>query len=507
MKYNLSKKLFVVTLALLLMLMGGTLLFQVLFFEDFYEERKVNSLTKSIERFSSLYSYQLNSDTTRATAMYAFENNNNAKIVIFSYDNGSFSPLYITNFNNNNDKDEMQTLTSYCRELSEDSNLITNVMKNNKTESSIFYNRSSSTKRIGVITPISLNSKNDGFVIAVSSIQPIEEAAGVIGEFYIYIFIAFIFISIILSSIYSNFISKPLVRLNAVATKMSNLDFSESCVTTRNDEVGNLAKTLNFLSSNLNDALEDLKQKNKQLELDIEKERSLDAMRKDFIASVSHELKTPIGIIEGYAEGIKDGIVSREDAIAYLDTIIDESKKMGILVSNMLELSKLESGATKPNMEYFNINRLINKVVTTQLINAEERNLNLTFTPHTEYSYVNADTFQMEQVMTNLITNAIKYTPSGNNIKVSIDIEGEEYRISVINEGASIDEEELPKIFDKFYRVDKSRQRNTNSTGLGLSIVKNLLELHNFRYIFHNIDTGVEFVFYIPIAKEELLYE
>ena len=133
---------------------------------------------------------------------------------------------------------------------------------------------------------------------------------------------------------------------------MSKMEFTEKCTVERQDEIGNLATTLNFLSSNLNEALEDLKTKNKKLEEDIEKERNLETMRKDFVASVSHELKTPIGIIEGYAEGIKDGIVTGGDVLAYLETIIDESKKMGVLVSNMLELSKLESGVLKPKLKY-----------------------------------------------------------------------------------------------------------------------------------------------------------
>lgn len=144
-------------------------------------------------------------------------------------------------------------------------------------------------------------------------------------------------------------------------------------------------------------------------------------MRKEFTDNVSHELKTPIGIIEGYAEGIKDGIVTGEDARLYLETIIDEAKKMSVLVTNMLELSKLESGTAKPNFEDFNINRLINKVLKIHKPDFEEHKFNVNFTSTNEYSYVYADPFQMEQVFTNLITNAIKYTPPGNDININIE--------------------------------------------------------------------------------------
>ena len=502
MKYNLSKRIFVITLSILLLLMAFTFIFQLIFFEDFYEGKKEESLTTELTRFSNIYSYQLNSTNEIKNALFSFENKTNAKIAIFSYNNGNIELKYVIT-NMLNDREIEYSLTAYCDEISSNTELIDKVMKNNTAESTIFYNQSSNTKKIGVITPISLNNYNDGLAIAVSSIQPIEEAASVIAEFYIYIFISFIFISILLSLIYTNLISKPLVKINNVAKKMSNMDFSQKCESDRHDEIGNLANTLNFLSTNLEQSLKDLQEKNKKLQLDIEKERNLELMRKDFVASVSHELKTPIGIIEGYAEGIKDGIVSSKDALEYLETIIDESKKMGVLVSNMLELSKLESGVLKPKPEIFNINRLIKKVVSTLTINSEEKGLNLSFIEKTDYSYIEADVFQMEQVLTNLITNAIKYTPAGNNINVSIGIENNLYKISVINYGVQINEYEIDKLFNKFYRVDKARERKNNSTGLGLSIVKNILELHNFEYLLHNIDNGVEFVYYIPIQTIE----
>ena len=228
-------------------------------------------------------------------------------------------------------------------------------------------------------------------------------------------------------------------------------------------------------------------------------------MRKDFVASVSHELKTPIGIIEGYAEGLKDGIATGEDALMYLDTIIDESKKMSVLVTNMLELSKLESGVLKPKKEIFNINRLIKKVVKKHSLDFENHKLTFNYIENTPYSYIEADTFQMEQVLTNILTNAIKYTPENNTISLEIteDItDNNFYNLTLINYGTNIDNSEIDKLFNKFYRVDKSRRRNTNSTGLGLSIVKNILDLHNFEYSLKNIENGVKFSIKMPKSNE-----
>ena len=498
MKHKLSTKLFLITLTLLLILMATTLIFQVFFFQKFYENKKTNMLTNELTKFKDLYSYQLNDNSVISKAMKSFEESTNSKIAIFSL-NGDLK--YLSDGQNNTSEDT-KTLTSFCTELINNKDLLYKVTSTDMPQTQKFNNKSSGFKKIGVISPMSLSSKNDSVVISVASIQPIEEASDVTNEFYVYIFIGFIFISILLSFIYSNLISKPLIKINNVALKMSKMDFTENCTVERQDEIGNLANTLNFLSSNLNEALEDLKTKNKKLEEDIEKERNLEVMRKDFVASVSHELKTPIGIIEGYAEGLKDGIVTGVDVLAYLETIIDESKKMGVLVSNMLELSKLESGVLKPKMEIFNINRLINKVIHKHFLDAQEKQLTLIFNENTEYSYVSADIFQMEQVLTNLITNAIKYTPPENNIILSINEDNDRYRLSVINTGSKIEDKNLDKLFDKFYRVDKARQRDTNSTGLGLSIVKNILELHEFEYSLENIENGVCFTYYLP--KEEL---
>ncbi|MBD7910161.1 MULTISPECIES: HAMP domain-containing sensor histidine kinase [Clostridium] len=499
MKHKLSHKLFFITLGLLVTLMATTLIFQIFFFQGFYERRKKNILTQEINKFKSIYSYNLDDDNVVSRAMKSFEENTNSKIAIFS-SNGDIK--YLAD-KYNNDSYDVNVLKAFYSYAVTDHDLLRKILSIDNTQIIYYDDKFSGDKKIGGVSAMSINSPNDSLIVSVTSIQPIKEASDAMSDFYIYIFIGFAVISIFLSSLYSNLISKPLIKINNVALKMSKMNFDEKCTVNREDEIGSLANTLNFLSTNLDGALKNLQEKNKKLKEDIEKERSLELMRKDFIASVSHELKTPIGIIEGYAEGIKDGIVSGEDSLIYLETIIDESKKMGVLVSNMLELSKLEAGVIKPKFETFNINRLINKVITKHSVNAEENGLKIVFNENTQYSYVSADSFQMEQVLTNVITNAIKYTPSDNYIVVSISEEKDLYKISVLNKGGYIDPKELDKLFNKFYRVDKARQRNTNSTGLGLSIVKNLLELHNLKYSLENTEDGVEFKYYIPKIEEE----
>ncbi|OOM82349.1 alkaline phosphatase synthesis sensor protein PhoR [Clostridium puniceum] len=505
MNQSLSKRLFTITLSLIIGLMLIAYFAQAFFFEDFYSYKKRMSLVQEVNKFHDLYSLHIDNTSDLVKALEKFENDNNAQVIITS------SAGDVVKYHSNNigdDKESFETLTAFGTELINDRDLINQVIKYSHTRYKTFENKSSGLKKIGVVSPLSLNSKNDSLIFCISSIQPIKEAAEVMSEFFIYLFWGLITISIMLALIYSNLISKPLVTLTYVANKMSNMDFSAVCQTNREDEIGSLAKSLNFLSKNLHSALMDLQEKNKKLESDIEKERQLDNMRKEFTANVSHELKTPIGIIEGYAEGLKDGIVSGQDAQMYLETIIDESKKMSVLVSNMLELSRLESGTTKPNLEAFNINRLITKVLKKHTPDFEENKFNVNFNSSTPYSYVYADPFQMEQVLTNLITNAIKYTPPMNDINVTIEEGLDKFKISVQNMGVTIPEEEIGKLFDKFYRLDKSRERTQkNSTGIGLSIVKNILKLHNSEFDLQNIDGGVEFFFYLEkiVSPEEEL--
>lgn len=498
MKETLSKKLFLITALFLVSFMALTLIFQTFIFEDFYEQKKIKDLTYEIEDFSKENSFKLNNLPGLYTALKSFENTNNAKIAIFSLDG---SLRYISN-NLENDKDDIKLLSDFCSTLINNKEILFKLLAGNKPISTVFSANDSQIKNIGVATSMSLNYNHDSIVLAVSSIQPIIEAGNVISEFYIYVFIGIIFISLIISLIFAKLVTNPLKKINHIATKLSNMDFSEKCTNISDDEIGNLGKTLNFLSENLQKSLNDLKTQNEKLEKDIEKERQLDIMRKDFIANVSHELKTPIGIIEGYAEGIKDGIVKGDDLRLYLETIIDESQKMGKLVANMLELSKLESGVITPNFEVFNINRLINKVVKTLKYDCIEKGLSIEFSPKTDYSYVKADIFQMEQVLTNIITNAIKYTHKNNSIYISIEDFNENYfKISVLNTGSKIPEGENINLFDKFFRGDKSRNRRENSTGLGLAIVKNILDLHNSKYTIKNVKLGVLFEFTLKKAE------
>lgn len=474
------------------------MLFQSLLFDDFYLNKKVKNIINETTKFSEIYSYQVNDNRTLNEALFIFEQQTNSKAAIFSLD-GKIN--FLPNFENTSY--DFKAFSYYCSELLNNEDLLYSVLNNGNTESRIFVNEVTNSTKIGVLTPISLNSKNDAILISVSSMQQIEEASSVIRELYGYLFIVFSLLGIILTLIYTKLISKPLHNINKVAQKMSDLDFSAKCVVESNDEIGNLALTLNFLSSTLENALLDLNLKNEKLTEDIEHERKIEENRKDFIASISHDLKTPIGIIKGYTEGIKDGIATGEEVNLYLDTIIDESNKMGKLVTNMLELSKLESYTTQLVLDKFNILRLIQKIIKSFKFEFSSKDLNLILNTDLEYCYVLADSFQLDQVFNNLISNALKYTPNNNDVIISIKEIEDIIEISIENKGVFIPNEELDNIYNKFYTLDKSRNSSLKSNGLGLSIVKKILSLHESTFSLENSKEGVIFTFTLKKAENQ----
>jgi signal transduction histidine kinase len=330
------------------------------------------------------------------------------------------------------------------------------------------------------------------YVFSSTSLQPVSEALTVIEKYYIYFFIVALFLIGILSFFYSKIISKPLININRVAKKMATLDFSNYCEVNSNDELGSLGKNLNILSKNLEHNLNQLKIANEKLVDDMEKERQQENIRREFVANISHELKTPLGIIKSFSEGIKDGIYEKKKDY-YLDVIIDEVEQMDKLILDMLQLSKLESKGFKLNKNYFSLDKLI--LYSKDKFKGMVENKNLKVNLNIKKSTVYAHKSKIEQVINNLFSNAIRYSPQNEKINISIDERDGEIYFYMENTGTHIPEDEIHKIWDRFYRVEKSRSKASGGTGLGLLIVKNILELHNSSFGVKNTTKGVEFFF------------
>ncbi|WP_420974815.1 sensor histidine kinase [Bacillus thuringiensis] len=349
------------------------------------------------------------------------------------------------------------------------------------------------------VKPIIENGKITEYAFAIASLQPVNEAMLVLKDYYVYALIIVFLVIILLSFYYSKIIVKPLIKMNRVTKKMANFDFSEKLPVTADDEIGGLSGSINTLSVNLKDRIDRLNVVNTKLQQDIERERQLEKTRKEFISGVSHELKTPLSVIRSFAEGIKDGV--SKDTSYYTDVILEETENMNRLIVEMLELAKLESGTYKLDMTTFSIGELTQQVYTKLLFSMEEKHLQVNVDADPSI-LVKANRSRIEQVVVNLLSNAIRYTPDGEKIQVSI-IEAEDtVKIEIENTGNPIPEESLEKIWDRFYRLDASRSRHTGGTGLGLSIVKNILDLHHAEYGVYNTTNSVVFYFNLQKVKE-----
>ncbi|PGN50074.1 two-component sensor histidine kinase [Bacillus cereus] len=349
------------------------------------------------------------------------------------------------------------------------------------------------------VKPIIENGRITEYAFAIASLQPVNEAMLVLKDYYVYALIIVFLVIILLSFYYSKIIVKPLIKMNRVTKKMANFDFSEKLPVTADDEIGGLSGSINTLSVNLKDRIDRLNVANTKLQQDIERERQLEKTRKEFISGVSHELKTPLSVIRSFAEGIKDGV--SKDTSYYTDVILEETENMNMLIVEMLELAKLESGTYKLDMTTFSIGELTQQVYTKLLFSMEEKHLQVNVDADPSI-LVTANRSRIEQVVVNLLSNAIRYTPEGEKIQVSI-IEAEDtVKVEIENTGNPIPEESLEKIWDRFYRLDASRSRHTGGTGLGLSIVKNILDLHHAEYGVYNTTNSVVFYFNLQKVKE-----
>ena len=234
----------------------------------------------------------------------------------------------------------------------------------------------------------------------------------------------------------------------------------------------------------------------------IEEKIQIDEMRKEFLSHVSHELKTPIALIQGYAEGLKENISDDpESKDFYCEVIMDEADKMNSMVKKLLALNELEFGTDQINFERFDIVELMRNINASSNILLQQNNVQLHF-DFEQPIYVWADEFMIEEVYTNYLTNAIHYAPDGGNVIVSMENKDQLIRINVFNEGNPIPEEELSKIWIKFYKVDKARTREYGGSGIGLSIVAATMKQHGREYGAYNKENGVVFYFELEMAKQ-----
>lgn len=351
-------------------------------------------------------------------------------------------------------------------------------------------------------------TSDDGLysIICKTPISAIKNSVDIASNFLLMIFIPIIILSIFMAIYFSNKFTKPIIKLTKISNNMSNLDFSEKAEIQTGDEIEELGNSINYLSYKIKTTMTDLKFKNEELEIMIENKIKQEKLKREFVSSVSHELKTPITVIGGYAQGLKSNILdNEEDRNFYIDVICEESEKMGLMVNDLLDLYKLESKTFNLKKEKLNINELIKKVVKKQEFVLKEKEIEIMVDIDEELKnapYAIGDKIRIEQVLNNLIDNAINYVTNENKIKVYTELIDEDVFIYIYNSGNKIKEEDLQKIWYSFVRLDKARTYNSNRIGLGLAIVKEIMELHDGECGAKNTDDGV--VFWIKLKKFNL---
>lgn len=345
---------------------------------------------------------------------------------------------------------------------------------------------------------IAYASDNQTMIIMSSSIESLKESIALSNGFMLYIVSLAVVLALILCFYVSLMITKPIKTLAKLSEQMGNFDFEAKYTGNSKDEIGVLGCNMNIMSDSLKKAFDELKLANEKLQEDIKKKEEIDNMRKDFIANVSHELKTPIALIQGYAEGLNEGLCESEESRKYYtEVIIDEANKMNTIVKQLLSLSSLESGNQTLDISSFDMSELIMGVIDTTTILLTDKKASIDFKP--QKIMVRGDEFKLEEVLTNYISNAIHHVREDGKIKISLEKIEDKLRVRVFNEGKCIPEEDIHNLWEKFYKVDKAHSRSYGGSGIGLSIVRAIIEAHNNECGVYNKENGVEFWFDVDI--------
>lgn len=486
---SITAKMFIITTTVFISFLIITLTSQRMLFENAYYNQKESDIKSNVLKFKNTL-ITADSENEILSSIEKFESQYKTSVAVLNTNTNLI--VYFKTNSEVVDTNNQNMFNYIVRTIQSDKQLIARLLNDEQITIS-FTDSKGETKYLA-----SAVMDGNNIIMGYTSLQYVKEAVTVIGTFYKYFFLIAISLIIVLCFIYSRFITKPLRNINKIATKMSDLDFSEKYLVKSEDELGNLGNTMNFLGENLDKALTSLTDLNSKLQQDIDKERRIENMRKEFIADVSHELKTPITLIKGYAEGIKDGIFVDEGLESSLEVILQETDKMGNLVKDMLELSSLESGKIELNKETFEVDELIRNVLKKLSHNIDSKAIQVEANLWSCRAI--GEVFKIDQVVTNFLTNAIRHTPLEGRILINMQHIAEGVKVEFENSGSHIQEEELKKLWDKFYKVDKSRNRKEGGTGLGLSIVKNIIELHGGTYGVMNTEEGVKFYFTLPIG-------
>lgn len=481
-------KLFFTMCVVILVIILSLVLINSIVLENFYIYSKTATIKQIYQKVNDYYNTEnTNVDLETELKKIAYKNNfdilikTDTNLIIFTSDREFLSSTYILK-----DINEIKSKS----------------IEENETK----INVKVTTDEVNNVSYMFLTGILDnGYVLYIRMpISPIEESVKISNTVLLMIGGITLVVAGIIASFISRKFTNPILQLNDIANKMAKLDFSKKYrITDTEDEINELGRSINTMSDKLEATIKELQKNNIELEKDIEEKSKIDEMRKQFISDVSHELKTPIALIQGYAEGLIENVNSDEESRKfYAEVILDETNKMDKLVKQLLELMKLEYGKREFDNEKFNINELINEVLRKCSVMINEKNIKVYF-ENKEPIYVYADEFYMDQIITNYLTNAIKHAEEvekETKIEIKVEKVSNKIRVSVFNTGENIPEEDLQRIWGRFYKLDSSRNRQDGGSGIGLALVKAIMNNYQNEYGVENKKNGVEFYFDMDIS-------
>lgn len=485
MKHSIKRQMTAVFIGLVLCLIMAFLVINLNFLEPYYISNKETQFIYIYEQLRAAVEEREFSDDEVSDRIYHMAEKNNVSFLVVNDNSG----MLISNV-----KDMAMLrnqLTGYIvNQTQEETKALQRTENYQLTQSKDPWNKIEYIEMWGKFEDGSL------FLLR-SPLESIKESVAIFNRFLFSIGSVIMVICIAFIWYFSKRMTDPILELAALSERMVNLDFNAKYTSGGSNEIGELGANFNRMSEKLESVISELKSANNSLQKDIERKEKLEQMRSEFMGNVSHELKTPIALIQGYAEGLKEGVnESEESREFYCDVIIDEAAKMNQMVRNLMTLNQLEFGDEELSYERFDLTQLIREVLKSMEILAQQKEAKVIFRQE-EAVYVWGDEFKVEQVVRNYVSNAYNHLDGECVVEVKVLLQDGKAKVIVFNTGTPIPEEEVPHIWDKFYKVDKAHTREYGGNGIGLSIVKAIMESFHQKYGVNNYDNGVEFWFEI----------
>lgn len=492
MRHSINVKISALILCSVLCLVAAIVFLNTFFLNKYYMSQKLEAFEKNYSEVDTYLTGYEAGDITEGTfkrALDGITETNNISIMIINED---WSIVYASMQDVDDFRNRLQNSLFNKIIIGEDIDKINDLNTVVTKEKYSIYNIYNSNKKDNYLELIG-NMSNGTMIYMSLAVRSIQQNVEVANRFIMQVGILMAVIASGVAFLLGRVISKPVLELADIAKEMSEMNFEIKYKGEDKSEIGKLGKSMNLLSSKLEKNISELKSANIELLRDIEIKEKSENMRKEFLSNVSHELKTPIALIQGYAEGLKEGISEDPESMEfYCDVIIDEASKMNQMVKKLLTLNQMESGTEQIELERFKLAELVEAVVASKRLLFEQKEIKVELKLNNEV-YVWADEYRIEEVVNNYLTNAINHCEGNKKIIISIEKDNEHARLNIFNTGKNIPEEDIDRIWDKFYKVDKARTREYGGNGIGLSIVKAIMEQHRQKCGVNNVQDGVEF--------------